>query len=179
MYGIMKAYDEISIIIDEVTNCLVDKYGIEHKTEINIIKNIKLKQYKGWNFKWANEAKEGKEVYSLHLLGNDIIEGLIALSADKNNKIIEVSLVESAPHNIGRNKRYVGVGAHLFAIAAYLSFINGFEGFVLFTAKTDLISHYTKKLGAVQIGKSQRMIIHPKESYKLVKKYFPNQIKEG
>jgi hypothetical protein len=47
--------------------------------------------------------------------------------------------VEAAPHNVGKMGKYKGVGAHLFAIACKLSWDAGNEGYVQFTAKTDMI----------------------------------------
>ena len=44
--------------------------------------------------------------------------------------------------------KYKGVGAHLFAIACKHSWDAGNEGYVQFTAKTDLIEHYQKTLNA-------------------------------
>lgn len=80
-------------------------------------------------------------------------------------------LVESAPFNIGQNKLYEGVAGNLVAHACKISFMQGFEGFVAFTAKTKLITHYQKTLRAYTLG-GQRMII-PKDSAQiLVDKYF-------
>lgn len=59
-----------------------------------------------------------------------------------------VDIVEAAPSNVGRNGKYKGVGAHLVAIACQLSWDAGNEGYVQFTAKTDLVPHYMKELGA-------------------------------
>jgi hypothetical protein len=44
---------------------------------------------------------------------------------------------------------------------------------VAFIAKTELIKHYIKSLGAIQIGRSSQMIIHPVAALKLILKYFP------
>lgn len=175
----MNSYNEVDIIIDEITDCLVDKEGVEHKTEVRVVQDIKPNQYKEWNFAWTREIAARNEIYSLHILGNDITEGLISLIPNKKDEAVEIQLVESAPHNIGKSKIYSGVGPHLFAVAALRSFESGLEGYVVFEAKSDLISHYTETLGAKQIGSSQRMIINPRESFVLAKTYFPTQFKEG
>jgi hypothetical protein len=65
----------------------------------------------------------------------------------------------------------------LFAFACKCSFELGFDGFVAFTAKTVLIEHYTKTLGAVSIG-GQRMAIEEKQAGKLIKRYFNNDKNE-
>jgi hypothetical protein len=87
---------------------------------------------------------------------------------------IWVNLAEAAPHNLGKDKRYIGVGGNLFAIAVKISFDKGYKGFVAFEAKTELITHYRKSLGAVQIGRSPRMIIESEAARKLYEKYFTN-----
>jgi hypothetical protein len=82
-----------------------------------------------------------------------------------------MDLVESAPFNIGKNKLYEGVAGNLVAFACKLSFQYGFDGFVSFTAKTRLIHHYEKTLGAFHFG-GHRMIIPSRSAEILVNKYF-------
>ena len=48
---------------------------------------------------------------------------------------------------------------------------NGLGGYVSFYAKTSLIKHYEKSLGAVQEGK-QLMVIYPENAYRLARQYF-------
>jgi hypothetical protein len=66
---------------------------------------------------------------------------------------------------------YYGVAGNLVAFACKRSFELGFDGFVAFTAKTTLIEHYVKTLGAVSIG-GQRMAIGEKQALGLIKRYF-------
>ena len=82
--------------------------------------------------------------------------------------------MESAPYNIGHNGKYNGVGAHLFAIACKLSWNEGNEGYVQFVAKTNLIDHYKKTLGAKLI-ENQSMYIDSYNSLKLIKQYFKEE----
>jgi len=82
-----------------------------------------------------------------------------------------MDLLESAPFNIGHNKLYEGVAGNLVAYACKVSFQKGFDGFVAFTAKTQLIKHYEKTLGAFHF-KNQRMIIDTIAAKVLVEKYF-------
>ena len=100
-----------------------------------------------------------------------IIQGLLSLTIRPDH--ILMGLVESAPFNIGRNKLYEGVAGNLVAFACKLSFQYGFDGFVSFTAKTRLIEHYQKTLGAYHFG-GHRMIIPTQSAEKLVEKYFKN-----
>lgn len=66
---------------------------------------------------------------------------------------------------------YEEVAGNLVAYACKLSFQYGFDGFVSFTAKTKLIEHYEKTLGAYHFG-GHRMIIPTKAAEKLDEKYF-------
>ena len=60
---------------------------------------------------------------------------------------------------------------NLVAYACKLSFQIGFEGFVAFTAKSNLVKHYEETLGANHF-KNQRMIITTAAAKNLVMKYF-------
>ena len=84
-----------------------------------------------------------------------------------------MDLLESAPFNLGRNKLYEGVLGNLVAYACKVSFQRGFEGFVSFTAKTKLIEHYEKSIGAFHLG-NHLMIIENKAAQQLIDKYFKN-----
>ncbi len=80
-------------------------------------------------------------------------------------------MVENASWNIGSNKKeFLGVGAHLFAIACQRSIDVGYGGYVGFDAKTDLIRHYQQELAAELCG-SQRMIIDECAVRLLIDKY--------
>lgn len=57
------------------------------------------------------------------------------------------------------------------AHACKVSFQQGFDGFVGFTAKTKLIEHYERTLGAYTLG-GQRMIIPTQSAQILIDKYF-------
>ena len=82
-----------------------------------------------------------------------------------------IHLIESAPFNRGKSKIYLGVPGNLMAFACKISFHQGFEGYVSFRSKTDLIEHYEKILGAVHIG-GQLMIINTLSAQKLIDIYF-------
>ncbi|MFH1005433.1 MAG: hypothetical protein V1781_08095 [Bacteroidota bacterium] len=111
-----------------------------------------------------------REVYKLTILNNpNIIQGLISLKIEDN--YIYMPLIESAPFNRGKDKIYLGTPGNLVAYACRLSFQKGFNGFVSFHAKTKLIEHYTKTLGANHFG-GLLMIINTESAKKLVDKYF-------
>jgi len=85
-----------------------------------------------------------------------------------------MNLLESAPFNIGRSKLYEGVPGNLVAYACKISFQNGFDGYLSFTAKTRLIEHYEKTLEAYHFG-GHLMIINTIAANKLIGKYFKNE----
>jgi hypothetical protein len=127
----------------------------------------------GWQFNWKQElANNDKEVYKLTIVNNaDIIQGLISFTIKPDH--IYMDLIESAPFNLGRNKIYEGVAGNLVAFACKVAFQRGFDGFISFTAKTKLIEHYEKTLGAYHFG-NHLMIIETNAASILVDKYFKN-----
>ena len=72
---------------------------------------------------------------------------------------------------MGKNKLYEGVPGNLVAYACQVSFRQGHERFVSFTAKTKLIAHYEKTLGAYHFGE-HKMIIATKAAKRLIERYF-------
>lgn len=169
---------EVDIYIDLMTNCLVcTETGAECNTEYRLVKktitkseaNLLLQQ--GWRFDWSIPHVNGYEVYELLIEGDDEVQGMIALKHIRNQYYTHVDIVEAAPHNVGKNGRYRGVGAHLFAIACKLSWDVGNEGYVQFVAKTDLIDHYRKTLNAELID-WHTMYIDSYGAMRLIHKYF-------
>ncbi len=166
---------EQSFIIDKLTDSILNTIsGDSFQTEVSRLTTIDLKtitKKNNWNFDWKSEFNDiQKEVYKLSIINNsNIIQGLLSITIEQDH--IFMNLLESAPFNIGKNKLYEGVAGNLVAFACKLSFQKGYDGFVAFTAKTNLIKHYEENLGAYHF-KNQRMIIEPEASKKLVKKYF-------
>ncbi|MBR1599253.1 MAG: hypothetical protein IJ661_10155 [Lachnospiraceae bacterium] len=174
---------EINIEIDELTDCLIDretheKYDTECKLISTSITSSFAKELKknGWSFDWSIPQKDGYEVYSLNIVEDDEIQGLIALKHITKDLYTHVALVESNPMNRDHEKgKYIGTGGNLFAFACKLSFDVGNEGFVQFTAKTSLINHYKTTLGAKQID-GQRMYIDTDAALELVNRYFSEEV---
>jgi len=165
----------IDIEIDKLTNSIENSIsGDSFPTEIHRIEKSDLKNItktKGWLFNWNEEAKlKDRLVYKLTILGNPmIVQGLVSISDFQDH--IYLHLIESAPFNLGKHKLYKGVPGNLFAFACKNSWDKGYEGFVSFTAKTKLIEHYEKSLGATHVG-GHKMIIFPDAALKLIRKYF-------
>jgi hypothetical protein len=167
----------LNFIIDKLTNSIENTVsGDSFQTEVSTFTAKDLKQTtnkNGWQFNWKQElSNKSKEVYKLTIVNNlDIIQGLISFTIKSDH--IYMNLIESAPFNLGRNKIYEGVAGNLVAFACKVSFQRGFDGFLTFTAKTKLIEHYEKTLGAYHFG-NQLMILETKASSILVEKYFKN-----
>jgi hypothetical protein len=163
--------------IDKLTNSIENSISGEvFETEITQINLEESRQIKksDWVFSWTAELKiDSNKVYKLTTLNNStVIHGLICLT-DKQDHIF-MPLIESAKFNKGSKKLYKGIAGNLVAFACKISFEKGYEGVVLFIAKTQLIEHYKTSLGAKLFGRGNRMFIDTKEAYSLVKRYFKN-----
>jgi len=172
--------NEILALFDKITNSIEEVLtGISYETDIISITTEDLKAVAkkyGWNFNWKLEFKAShKQAYKLiKKEDQNIIQGLICF--ELKDGYIEMHLIETAPHNFGKDKRYFGVMYNLVAFVCKLSFDNGFDGVVAFTAKSSLINHYQEKLGAVRIPGFNRMVILTSEAKKLVNSYYINYL---
>lgn len=162
--------DKITKSIEEIAT------GISYPTEVQLITPSELKKIHkkdGWNFNWKKEYKlKNREIYKLTIKGTDIIQGLISIEVIPNEYYIEMHLIESAPHNQGRNKMFFGVAPNMVAYICKMSFEAGYDGCVAFLAKTSLVEHYREKFGATLIFGSQRMSIVGPAAKKLVDSYY-------
>jgi hypothetical protein len=162
---------EIDVLTNSIQNTIS---GDSFETEISSLTIKESKQItkkKGWSFNWRTELIDNaKEVYKLTIIKNpNVIQGLLSLTIESDH--VFMNLVESAPFNIGKNKLYEGVAGNLVAYACKVSFQKGFDGFVAFDAKTKLIRHYEKTLGAYHF-REQRMIIPTQSAQLLIDRYF-------
>jgi len=150
------------MVIDEVTPCLRDTQDkIFVNTHYNKIKPIspeaaqKMRKFEFWKFDWSSDRLENCNVYALYAENSKATQGLIACreyrNTGKTKGYIEVVLAEANPANVGKSGRYRGVGAHLFAIACQESFDKGYDGFVTFYSKSELVEHYKEMLHATEL----------------------------
>lgn len=124
-----------------------------------------------WLFDWAKEAARYPVFKLVTVETPATIQGLVSL--EERQGFYQLLLVESAPFNRGRRKEHEGVAGNLFAFACKLSMEKGYDGVVGFEAKSELIAHYHKTLGAYSIGHSKRMFIDEAQAEKLIDLYFP------
>jgi len=167
---------KLDIQIDKLTPCLEEvATGKIFQTTFSIAEPYEVQnlQEQGWHFNWADESLAHCNVYKLQLKGDDVIQGLVATEVVRG--AVYINLGESAPHNQPNNKKYAGVGGHLFAIAIKLSLAMGFDGYVFFDAKNqELADHYSKSFGAERLATrvhAYRMEIEIEEAHKLIEKY--------
>jgi hypothetical protein len=132
----------------------------------------------GWLFDWKLEYNQtGHQLYKLVAEQEpQTIQGLVSL--EKMEDHVFMHLVENAPYNIGKGKKYIGVCGNLTAFGCKMSKVYGFDGIIAFKAKTDLIPHYEKTLGAVHLG-GNRMGIFEEPAKDLLDKYFPQKEEES
>jgi hypothetical protein len=125
--------------------------GKKFETEVtpvspNEINKIALKS--GWKFNWKNEYKKADHhVYKLTIKGETEIQGLISFKVEHDNKCLFLPLIESAPHNFGKSKKFIGVPANLVAFACKKSFELGFNGMVIFSQRRNCY-HIIRKVWA-------------------------------
>ena len=135
---------------------------------------LKDLQKQGWKFDWTSNSLYKSVVYKLSLENDNLIQGLIAVTDFPQDKALYVNIAESAPHNLGQNKQYEGVGGHLFAIAANESVNKGYGGFLFLDAKNiELVQYYHDKFGATLVGMPHpyRMFIDENNARKLLEIY--------
>lgn len=167
--------EPLDFLIDDLTDSIKNRIsGDSFQTEVAWLLATDLKSVTkkaGWNFNWRVELNDNaNEVYKLTIVNNPtIIQGLISLRIEVDH--ILMNLLESAPFNTGEDKLYEGVPGNLVAYACKVSFRHGYDGFVAFTAKTQLITHYEKTLGAYHFG-GHKMIIPTEAAKKLIERYF-------
>lgn len=165
-----------SFYIDKITNSIEDVLtGTSYETDVLPVTPADLKKIlkkNGWRFNWKTEFKHNnRKLYKLLVKDDKTIQGLISLQPVEN--YIEMHLIETAPHNYGKSKKYIGVPGNLVGFACKMSFDSGFEGFVAFTAKTQLIQHYIDTLGAELIFRN-RLSISGNSAKRLVNSYYKN-----
>ena len=171
----MRQPRRLDFVVDKLTNSIENLFtGEMFETEIVRLGNDSSELLSGgnWQFNWITELLgAGREVYKLTTRANpSIIQGLISM--EERHDHVFVHLLESADYNIGHKKIYAGVAGNLVAFACKKSFEMGYQGFVSFDAKTRLMAHYEKTLGAKRFSYNG-MFIGTREAYVLVKKYFP------
>jgi hypothetical protein len=167
---------ELAFEIDKITESIENaETGEVLKTLVLLVTKADLKETtkkNGWLFDWKLELDEPEhQVYKLVTEKEPhTIQGMVSLENKKDH--VYLHLIESAPYNIGKGKKYIGVCGNLTAFGCKMSKEYGFDGVVVYEPKTALIPHYQKTLGAVMIS-DRRMAIFEEDAQVLLDKYFP------
>jgi hypothetical protein len=166
----------IDVLIDKLTPCLEElATGKIFQTTFSIANADEITglQEKGWNFDWADKGLNCTNIYKLQIKDDSTLQGLV--SAEVVRGAVYIHLAESAPHNLGKTKKFSGVGGHLIAIAIKLSVANCFDGYVFFNAKNiELVTHYQDMFGARLLRTrihEYRMEISETKAMELLKTY--------
>jgi hypothetical protein len=143
-----------------------------------IIKEIKYSknEFKNWLFDWSKTEKKGYKILALYVEGDNRIQGAISIRENPQNMSIEIDIVESAPFNSSYNKKvkdkeYNEVGICLFTEVCKRSFDLGYDGYVEFIAKSNLVKYYMDNMRAIPID-TQRMYINSSGAKWLMEKYY-------
>lgn len=115
---------------------------------------------------------EGAKLYKLVLEDDLTLQGMLMLTL-VNDEMLYMNNIEVAPQNYGSQGKYDKVAGCLIAFACLKSFEMGkdyYKGYLTFQSKTDLITFYQKKYGAVIAG-GHRMFIEPNVGTQLIEEY--------
>ncbi len=171
----------VNIRIDEIVPCL--KNTNTGELEETVVFRIESRKYlklfqktNGWNVNW-NELPIDVEIYALALKKNNEIQGLIGIKKDYSSYAAYIHWACTAPWNNiyeYNTQKYIGVGGHLFAIAADKSMDWGFEGAIHgFALNRELLIHYQDQFGAEYLGMlhQYQFFIGEAEAKKLLEVY--------
>ena len=123
-----------------------------------------------WQTSWETKfARNLPNKASLQRKDDGELLGLMSYELDGKGLAVEVIYMESARHSNanllhteGGRKRYYGIAKALFAYAVQVSLDAGFDGVLVFKAKTsDLLDYYARAFGALRAAAYDpfRMII--------------------
>lgn len=172
----------LDIDVDEFVPCLKNsKTGeivdtVAEKVDKKSLKGYNIKN--GWYIDW-NKVPDDVEVHALKVKGSERIEGLVGLRKDNNAQSMYIHWGVAAPHNnklkgVKGKKEYIGVGGHLFVIAAEESIKNGYGGcFYGIAANEKLAEYYCTKTGAtyLPIMRQHRVVWFEDAANNILKEY--------
>ena len=131
-------------------------------------KEISLHQHY-FSFNFVQLAKQNK-VYKICKENDaDVIQGLVAFKPEDNFlkcENMEINICNKRPISL-----HNGIGRAMIALCCMISHDLGFDGFIAFEAKNKLHKYYSR-MGATQIGSSNKFYISDKNAQKLIQLYF-------
>lgn len=135
-----------------------------------------------WQTRWDTEqALQFPNKVALYRTDQKELLGLMSYALDDRAMAVEIVYLESAPHSnanllhkTGGQKRYYGIAKALFAHAVQLSLQAGFDGVLVFRAKTSgLLEYYTRVLGARRVAAYDpfRMVVWEDAAQRIIAEY--------
>ena len=142
---------------------------------------------KDWQTSWTTPfARHLPNKVALHRSDDGELLGLMSYELDEGGLAVEILYMESARHSnanllhaIGQQKRYYGIAKALFAYAVQVSMDAGFDGVLVFRAKTsELLEYYAREFGARQVAAYDpfRMVIWEDAAERIISEFrgYPN-----
>lgn len=141
-----------------------------------------LEATKDWQTDWTTPfARQLPNQVALRRADDQELLGLMAYELDESCLAVEVIYLESARHSNanllhieGGKKRYYGIAKALFAYAVQVSLDAGFDGVLMFKAKTsELLDYYKREFGACQVAAYDpyRMVIWEDAAERIVSEF--------
>jgi len=158
----------------------VNLYDNKRKKEIigTISKAFKKelpRKKENWQFDWQLLYSKNSTVYKLSY--ENEIQGLLKMTK-VDEGYFEMSNLELSPANYGSKGELQNVAGCLLAYASLLTFslnTGNYKGYLAFTSKGELITHYEKHYFAELVYR-EKMIIFPDNGKKLIRKYLKLKI---
>lgn len=137
---------------------------------------------KDWQTSWTTPfASHLPNKVALHRTDDQELLGLMSYELDEKGLAVEILYMESARHSNtnllrieGKQKRYYGIAKALFAYAVQVSMDAGFDGVLVFRAKTsELLEYYAREFGARQVAAYApfRMVIWEDAAERIIAAY--------
>lgn len=134
-----------------------------------------------WQTDWkSTDAAHFPNRVALKTGSNELL-GLMSYSCDDHFLAVELVYLESQPesnanllHVTGQSKKYSGIAKALFAYAVQQSIQHGYDGVVLFKAKTDtLLEYYIHAFGARPVSRYDpfRLVLWEDTAQNLISEY--------
>lgn len=135
-----------------------------------------------WQTKWTSKAVRAfPNKVALKRSDDGELLGLMSFRKVDSILAVEIVYLENAAHSNanllrekGADKKYLGIAKALNAYAIQVSLEAGYEGVLVFKAKSDkLLEYYMSEFGAKQVGRYDpyRLVIWEDEAHALLSSY--------
>ncbi|HMQ61529.1 MAG TPA: hypothetical protein PKE06_12725 [Flavilitoribacter sp.] len=128
---------------------------------------ITIGQSGKFSFDW--EEEKGSAVYTIRLITNKEILGLLSLEDIPAELRIHIRLLEVNKADRGKKRRYANVAGCLIAFACQMAFEKNYDGFVSLFPKSELVEWYKTRYGLNSMGRN--LYTELENSDRLIQKY--------